>query len=136
MAVEGSAYLTHGLIYTLEDITDLRKFLLPEDKNILSPANLLNGSYIFMEVMDALNKTIPSCLSTDISQDQGGAGFTPSFIIAARSTTMEIDFMNAPFEAFKVKDLLSPSAEELEALKAFESETGRNAEMIMWGWIS
>ncbi|MBC9704510.1 MAG: hypothetical protein H9W81_05745 [Enterococcus sp.] len=137
MSVETSAYLSYGLIFTLEDIASLRE-LLPEDKrSILSPANVAQGSLIFNEVLEAIHSILPESLSVDVSQDQWSDSFEAALIINARSTLQKIDFKYSPFSALPVRSLAQPLEEELRAFEMFKNPDGttRQPELLVWGAV-
>lgn len=139
MAVEVSSYLGYGLIYPLEELTGLRRFLDPEDKKILSPANMRRGDGIFMEIMEPLHYALPSCLRLEVSHDQWGGGFESTLVIAAKSTVMNLDFQTDYFRAFRYSDFPKPTDEEVEALAMLADPEGlgpgRSPEYVIWGWV-
>lgn len=143
MAVEASAYIAYGLIYNLDELTELRDIFRDEDKHILSPANIARDNDIFNQVELSLIDVLPQCLTVETSADTVGGGISPALIVCARSTKMEIDFKNRPFDALSFRDFAKPTDEEIDALKVFgrKDEFGfdddlRTPELIVWGWVS
>lgn len=135
MSIETSEHIGYGLVYTLENITDLRNFLPDDEKSILSPANLAQGNYVFGEVLEALE--LRPGLSAGVSQDQWSDSFTPSLIIYAPSTLVKINFREGGIPAFAISQLNKPTEEEMKAFEVFTDSDGnlRKPEPIFWGSV-
>ena len=143
MSVDSYSYLGYGLIYKLEDLTSLRALLRPEDKGILSPANMVPGGGIFMEVMEALYRGVLSTslpnLRVEVSQDGSGYSFPVTLVITAKSTVKQIDFSEENFEAMGFNDFPKPTEKEMEEFASLAEMGGakpnQNPNYVIWGMV-